>query len=67
MNAIKIQETFEDFLEEHPELRVKRDSEGNIIRILFPPEAQKTSYTILYGNIFVYYIYKGQKIKFPID
>ena len=66
IKAVKIKETFEDFLEEHPELRVEKDSEGNIEHIIFPPEAEKTSYTILYGNISIYYIYQGETIRFPV-
>ncbi len=66
IKAIKIQETFEDFLEEHPELEVIQNDKGHIISITFPKEAEKTSYTIVYGEVVsLYYEYKGSEFHFP--
>ncbi len=67
IKAVKIRETFEDFLKEHPELKITRDEKGNIISILFPNEATETSYTIVYGEVVsLYYLYQGNSIHFPI-
>ena len=63
----KIHETFDDFLSYHPELEVQLDDYGNIYSITFPPEAEKTSFTNMMGDITVYYVYKGEEIIFPLD
>lgn len=65
IKAVKIHETFDDFLEEHPELTPVRDSNGNVTQILFPISATKTSFTNVLGNIKVFYSYKGNDIRFP--
>lgn len=65
IKAVKIQETFEDFLESHPEIIPVRDSCGNIEKILFPPNAEQTSFTNVNGNIKLYYLYNGSNHHFP--
>lgn len=66
-NTIKIPETFNDFLNLHPELNILVDANGNVLKVLFPPEAKKTSFTNTFGEILLYYEYKGQTVKFPMD
>ena len=67
IKGVKIRETFEDFLEEHPELKITKDKTGHIISIIFPKEATETSYTIVYGEVVrIYYKYKEQSISFFI-
>ncbi len=64
LKGIKIRETFQDFLEEHPELQVVRNSQGAITAIIFPPEAEQTSYSIVFDQISVHYHYQGKAIHF---
>ncbi len=67
IKGVKIRETFEDFLEEHSELKITRDEKGDIISIIFPKEAEETSYTIVYGEVVaLYYKYEGQSFHFSI-
>ena len=67
IKGVKIRETFEDFLEEHPELKITRDEKGHIISIIFPKEATETSYTIVYGEVVeLYYKYEDQSFHFSI-
>ncbi len=65
IKAVRIRETFEDFLEEHPELEVVQNDKGHIISIIFPKDSEKTSYTIVYGEVAsLYYEYKGNAFYF---
>lgn len=64
IKAVKIEETLEDFLEAHPELIVARNGLGKVVKISFPEEATNTSCTIVFDSIEIYYIYKGESIKF---
>lgn len=63
--AIKIEENFYDFLENHPEIILEKDSKG-FLYIKFPEEAEQTSYTIYYGKVIhLVYKYKNEIIHFP--
>ncbi len=67
IKGVKIRETFEDFLEEHSELKVTRDEKGHIISIIFPEESENISYTIIYDEVVsLYYEYKGRTFHFSI-
>ena len=66
IKAVKIHQTIDEFLEEHPELKVvERDTNGNIIALEFPSDATNTSFTNFYGIIKIYYNYHGESIMFP--
>ena len=60
-------ETLDGFLKEHPEITPVYDStQGKkIVSINFPPESESTSFTNVYGEISIYYTYKGESIRFP--
>lgn len=64
IKAVKIKESLEDFLEAHPELIVARNSLGRVVHISFPEEATNTSCTIVGDSVSIYYVYKGESIKF---
>ena len=61
--AVKIKETFSDFLENHPEISASRDEAGNLF--LSPStNVEKWSYTNYCGIIALYYEYNGNTFVF---
>ena len=62
-----IQETFYDFLEMHPEIKVNRDEDGDIINISpADPEVDIHSQTIINNEpVQIVYEYKGEVIIYP--
>lgn len=64
LKAVKIKPSIFEFVEEHPELTISTDTNGNLI-ITFPPEAENTSFTNFLGNIYIHYNYHGISIRFP--
>lgn len=64
LKGVKIIETIDDFLKEHPELKVQRDTKGRIIRFIFPDDAKETSYIICFDKIYVSYTHHGRDISF---
>lgn len=64
LKAVKIKQSLFEFVEEHPELTVSTDIDGNLI-IIFPPEAENTSFTNFLGDIYIHYNYHGVAIRFP--
>lgn len=58
-------ESYVDFMFEHPELTVLTDRRGNVVRVIFPINATRTSYTIVNGKLTqLFYYYKGEPISF---
>ena len=64
LKAVKIKQSLFEFLEEHPELTISTDDNGNLI-VIFPEDAENASYTNFLGNISIRYNYHGNSIKFP--
>lgn len=65
IRAVKIEDNFLDFLENHPEISLERDSEG-FLYIKFPEGAEQISYVIYCGIVIhVSYKYKDEIIHFP--
>lgn len=64
LKGVKIIETIEDFLLEHPEIKVERNIEGKIIKFSFPKEVIYYSYAIVYNDITICYDYHGKSFYF---
>ncbi len=64
LKAVKIKQSLFEFVEDHPELIISTDANGNLI-VIFPEDAENTSYTNFLGNISICYNYHGRSIKFP--
>lgn len=64
LKGVKIKETFLDFLEAHPEISAQMDPKKNDLKISFPDDAEKVSYTYCLGEISIFYIYNGEEISF---
>lgn len=65
IKAVKISETLDNFLENHPELTVVRNGMGKVVNICFPEEATQTSYTVVGDDVRIYYTYENKSIRFP--
>ncbi len=65
LKAVKIKPpSLFEFVEEHPELTISTDGNGNLT-VIFPEDAENTAYTNFLGNISINYNYHGNSIKFP--
>lgn len=64
IKAVKIKETFKDFLEEHPELTPVYDIHGNLEKVIFPDNATNISFSNILGNVKIYYRYNGNNFYF---
>lgn len=63
--AIKIGETLQSFLNEHPEVKVIRSSNGRIRRVSFPEDATIVSLVILDNEVYdLEYIYNNELYHF---
>ncbi len=62
--ALKIKQSLFEFVEEHPELTISTDANGNLI-VIFPEDAENASYTNFLGNVYIHYNYHGTPVKFP--
>ncbi len=61
---IRTLKTLDAFFAAHPELTVIRNNNGNVVKICFPIEATRTSYTIVNDSVQIFYMYKGESIVF---
>ena len=63
LKGVKIKDTFEDFLELHPEIRVQRDAEGDMINVIPAKEdngVEITSQTVVFHEmVFLGFNYQG--------
>lgn len=66
--AIRIGEDFETFLNEHPEIKITRNSEGKIKAIFIPEEADLVYISFSSQTIYeLEYIYEGNLNKYPVN
>ena len=67
----KIRETFNDFLENHPEIKVQRDEDGDMINVIPSQEdngVEITSQTVVnHEMVWLGYTYKGKEYKFSLN
>lgn len=62
--AIRIGEDWESFLNEHPEIKVKKHN-GKILDIIFPQEAEIPTLLILGGKVaHLEYLFNGEFVKY---
>jgi len=66
--AIKIGQDLETFLNEHPEIKITRNSEGKIKAIFIPEEADLIYISYSSQSLYeIKYIYKGELNKYPVN
>ena len=67
--GVKMRETFDDFFLNHPELKINRDKDGDIINISPAlPDVEISSQTIINNQpIQLIYTYKGKEIVFKAN
>lgn len=64
IKAVRIKETFFDFLEDHPEINISTDKNGNLIIFPVVDDIEKWSCTIFMGHVTLFYHYHGTIVKF---
>lgn len=67
LKGVKIQETFEDFLQMHPEIKLNRDADGDVINIAPATVGVDIHSQTIINNepMQIIYEYEGREIMYP--
>ena len=67
LKGVKIKETFNDFLADHPEIKLNRDESGGVVNISpAKPGVEILSQTVINNQpVQVVYVYQEQEYVFP--
>ena len=67
LKGVKIQETFDDFLKMHPEIKLNRDEDGDVINIAPATSGVDIRSQTIINNepMQIVYEYQGKEIMFP--
>ncbi|MBP3255689.1 MAG: hypothetical protein J6M60_04295 [Clostridia bacterium] len=71
LKGVRIQDTFEDFLENHPEIKVQCDEEGDMINVIPAQEGngvEITSQTVInHKMMWLGFSYKGEHYSYKAN
>ena len=68
LKGVRIVDTFEDFLENHPEIKIQRDEQGDMINVIPTQEGngvEITSQTVInHEMIYLGFTYNGEEYSY---